>query len=445
MSDKNKKKGPETKPYKFDTLSLHGGHQPDKNYGSRAVPIYQTTSYVFQDTDHAAALFNLEQGGHIYSRISNPTVGVLEERVCALEGGTGAIATASGQSAVFLAIMTLANAGDHIVASSQLYGGTVNLLRLTLPRFGITTTFVKPGDTEGFKKAIKPNTKMIFGEIIGNPGLEVMDVPEVADIAHKAGIPLMVDCTFNTPYLCRALDFGADIVVHSLTKWMCGHGTSMGGIIVEGGQFDWQQNDKFPTMTEPYPGYHGLSFAEEFGPVAFTMRARAEGMRDMGPCMSPTNAFNIIQGIETLSVRMDKHLSNAKTMLEYLSNHDGVEWVSHPDLPDHPDHEVAKKMLPKGAGSMIAFGVKGGRKAGEAFINAVKLASNLANVGDSKTLVIHPASTTHAQMDGETMKHAGLTEDMIRFSVGIEDVEDIMNDFDNGFRAAKRLQLKAAE
>ena len=403
------------------------------------------SSYVFQDTDHAAALFNLEQGGHIYSRISNPTVGVLEERVCALEGGTGAIATASGQSAVFLAIMTLANAGDHIVASSQLYGGTVNLLRLTLPRFGITTTFVKPGDTEGFKKAIKPNTKMIFGEIIGNPGLEVMDVPEVADIAHKAGIPLMVDCTFNTPYLCRALDFGADIVVHSLTKWMCGHGTSMGGIIVEGGQFDWQQNDKFPTMTEPYPGYHGLSFAEEFGPVAFTMRARAEGMRDMGPCMSPTNAFNIIQGIETLSVRMDKHLSNAKTMLEYLSNHDGVEWVSHPDLPDHPDHEVAKKMLPKGAGSMIAFGVKGGRKAGEAFINAVKLASNLANVGDSKTLVIHPASTTHAQMDGETMKHAGLTEDMIRFSVGIEDVEDIMNDFDNGFRAAKRLQLKAAE
>ena len=431
--------------YKFDTLSLHGGHQPDKNYGSRAVPIYQTTSYVFQDTDHAAALFNLEQGGHIYSRISNPTVGVLEERVCALEGGTGAIATASGQSAVFLAIMTLANAGDHIVASSQLYGGTVNLLRLTLPRFGITTTFVKPGDTEGFKNAIKPNTKMIFGEIIGNPGLEVMDVPVVSDIAHKAGIPLIVDCTFNTPYLCRAFDFGADIIVHSLTKWMCGHGTSMGGIIVEGGQFDWQQNDKFPTMTEPYPGYHGLSFAEEFGPVAFTMRARAEGMRDMGPCMSPTNAFNIIQGIETLSVRMDKHLSNAKTMLEYLSNHDGVEWVSHPDLPDHPDHEVAKKMLPKGAGSMIAFGVKGGRKAGEAFINAVKLASNLANVGDSKTLVIHPASTTHAQMDGETMKHAGLTEDMIRFSVGIEDVEDIMNDFDNGFRAAKRLQLKAAE
>ena len=431
--------------YKFDTLSLHGGHQPDKNYGSRAVPIYQTTSYVFQDTDHAAALFNLEQGGHIYSRISNPTVGVLEERVCALEGGTAAIATASGQSAVYLAIMTLANAGDHIVASSQLYGGTVNLLRLTLPRFGITTTFVKPGDTEGFKKAIKPNTKMIFGEIIGNPGLEVMDVPKVADIAHKAGIPLMVDCTFNTPYLCRALDFGADIVVHSLTKWMCGHGTSMGGIIVEGGKFDWQQNDKFPTMTEPYPGYHGLSFSEEFGPVAFTMRARAEGMRDMGPCMSPTNAFNILQGIETLSVRMDKHLSNAKSMLDYLSNHDGVAWVSHPDLPDHPDHEVAKKMLPKGAGSMIAFGVKGGRKAGEAFINAVKLASNLANVGDSKTLVIHPASTTHAQMDGETMKHAGLTEDMIRFSVGIEDVQDIMNDFDNGFRAAKRLQLKAAE
>ena len=431
--------------YKFDTLSLHGGHQPDKNYGSRAVPIYQTTSYVFQNTDHAAALFNLEQGGHIYSRISNPTVGVLEERVCALEGGTAAIATASGQSAVFLAIMTLVNSGDHIVASSQLYGGTVNLLRLTLPRFGIETTFVKPGDIEGFKKAIKPNTKIVFGEIIGNPGLEIMDVPVVSKIAHDAGIPLMVDCTFNTPYLCRALDFGADIIVHSLTKWMCGHGTSMGGIVVEGGKFDWKQNDKFPTMTEPYAGYHGLSFADEFGPVAFIMRARAEGMRDMGPCMSPTNAFNILQGIETLSVRMDKHLLNAKKMLDYLSSHDGVEWVSHPDLPDHPDHQVAKKMLPKGAGSMIAFGVKGGKQAGEAFINAVTLASNLANVGDSKTLVIHPASTTHAQMDAPTMKLAGLTEDMIRFSVGIEDVEDIMNDFDNGFRAAKKLQLVAAE
>ncbi len=429
------------KTYKFDTLSLHGGHQPDKNFGSRAVPIYQTTSYVFKDTDHAAALFNLEQGGHIYSRISNPTVAVLEERIAALEGGTGAVATASGQSSVFLTIMTLVSSGDHIVSSSQLYGGTVNLLRLTLPRFGIETTFVKPRDTEGFKKAIKPNTKLVFGEIIGNPGLEIMDVSEVAKIAHESGVPLIIDATFNTPYLCRPFDLGADIVVHSLTKWMCGHGTSMGGILVEGGKFDWKQNNKFPTMTEPYPGYHGLSFAEEFGPMAFAMRARAEGMRDMGPCMSPTNAFNILQGIETLSVRMDKHLSNTKKMLEYLTHHKGVEWIAHPDLPEHPDHKVAKKILPKGAGSMIAFGVKGGRAAGESFINAVKLSSNLANVGDSKTLVIHPASTTHAQMDAETMKLAGLTEDMIRLSVGIEDIDDIIGDFENGFRAAKIPRL----
>lgn len=431
------------KTYKFDTLSLHGGHQPDKNYGSRAVPIYQTTSYVFQDTDHAAALFNLEQGGHIYSRISNPTVAVLEERVAALEGGTGAVATASGQSATFLTIMTLVNSGDHIVSSSQLYGGTVNLLRLTLPRFGIETTFVKPRDTEGFKKAIKPNTKLVFGEIIGNPGLEIMDVSEVAKISHDAGIPLVIDATFNTPYLCKPFDLGADIIIHSLTKWMGGHGTSMGGILIERGKFDWTQNDKFPTMTDPYPGYHGLSFAEEFGPMAFVMKARAEGMRDMGPCMSPTNAFNILQGIETLSVRMDKHLSNARKMLDFLANHEGVEWVTHPDLPDHPDHKIAKKILPKGSGSIIAFGVKGGRAAGEAFINAVKLASNLANVGDAKTLVIHPASTTHAQMDAATMKLAGITEDMIRFSVGIEDIDDIIGDFENGFRAAIKPRLVA--
>ena len=431
------------KTYKFDTLSLHAGHQPDKNFGSRAVPIYQTTSYVFQDTDHAAALFNLEQGGHIYSRISNPTVAVLEERVSALEGGTGAVATASGQSATYLTIMTLVNSGDHIVSSRQLYGGTYNLLRLTLPRFGIETTFVKPRDTEGFKKAIKPNTKLVFGEIIGNPGLEIMNVPEVAKIAHEAGVPLVIDATFNTPYLCKPLDLGADIIVHSLTKWMGGHGTSMGGVLIEGGKFDWSQNDKFPTMTEPYPGYHGLSFAEEFGPMAFVMRARSEGMRDIGPCMSPTNAFNILQGIETLSVRMDKHLSNTKKLLEYLSNHEGVEWVAHPDLVNHPDYKIAKKILPKGAGSIIAFGVKGGRAAGEAFINAVKLASNLANVGDSKTLVIHPASTTHAQMDEEAMKLAGLTEDMIRCSVGIEDVDDIIGDFENGLRAAKKQLLVA--
>ncbi len=403
MSDK--KKGAEPKTYKFDTLSLHAGYQPHKNAGSRQVPIYQTTSYLFDDVDHAAALFNLERGGHIYSRISNPTVAVLEERVAALEGGTAALATSSGMSAIFLTIMTLCQAGDHLVVSSQLYGGTVNLFRLTLPKFGIKCTFVKPRDTEGFKKAIQDNTKGIFGELVGNPGNELMNMPEIAKIAHEAGIPLMVDATYQTPYLCKPIEHGADIVVHSLTKWMAGHGSSMAGILVEGGKFDWMQNDKFPTMTTPYEGYHGLSFAEEFGPTAFTMKARAEGMRDFGPCLSPQNAWNVLQGIETLSVRMQKHCSNAEKMV------------------------------------VIAFGIKGGKEAGEAFINNVKLASHLANVGDTRTLVIHPASATHSQMDEATLKFAGLSHDMIRLSVGIEDIDDIKNDFEAGFRAARKPRL----
>ena len=431
------------KTYKFDTLSLHAGYQPEKNRGSRQVPIYQTTSYLFDDVDHAAALFNLERGGHIYSRISNPTVGVLEERVAALEGGTAAIATSSGMAAIFLAIMTLCESGDHIVASSQVYGGTANLLRLTLPKFGINTTFVKPRDTEGFQKAIKENTKCIFGELLGNPGNELMNMPEVADIAHNAGIPLMIDSTYQTPYLCRPFDFGADIVIHSLTKWMAGHGSSMAGIIVEGGKFDWMQNDKFPSLTKEYEGYHGLSFAEEFGPVAFTMKARAEGMRDFGPCLSPQNAWNVMQGIETLSVRMEKHCLNAEKMVKYLLAHESVAWVSHPSAPDHPDYELAKKILPKGRGSMIAFGINGGKEAGEAFINNVQLASHLANVGDTRTLVIHPASATHSQMDEATLKFAGLSQDMIRLSVGLEDIEDIKNDFEIGFRAAKKPKLVA--
>ena len=439
MSDK--KKGAEPKTYKFDTLSLHAGYQPHKNAGSRQVPIYQTTSYLFDDVDHAAALFNLDRGGHIYSRISNPTVAVLEERVAALEGGTAALATSSGMSAIFLTIMTLCQAGDHLVVSSQLYGGTVNLFRLTLPKFGIKCTFVKPRDTEGFKKAIQENTKGIFGELVGNPGNELMNMPEIAKIAHEAGIPLMVDATYQTPYLCKPIEHGADIVVHSLTKWMAGHGSSMAGILVEGGKFDWMQNDKFPTMTTPYEGYHGLSFAEEFGPTAFTMKARAEGMRDFGPCLSPQNAWNVLQGIETLSVRMQKHCSNAEKMVEYLSNHESVAWVSHPSVPDHPDHELAKKLLPNGRGSMIAFGIKGGKEAGEAFINNVKLASHLANVGDTRTLVIHPASATHSQMDEATLKFAGLSHDMIRLSVGIEDIDDIKNDFEAGFRAARKPRL----
>ncbi len=431
------------KTYKFDTLSLHAGYQPSKNAGSRQVPIYQTTSYMFDDVDHAAALFNLERGGHIYSRMSNPTVQVLEERVCALEGGTAALATASGMSAIFLTIMTLCNAGDHMVVSSQLYGGTVNLFRLTLPKFGIKTTFVKPRDTEGFKKAIQPNTKGIFGELVGNPGNELMNMPEVSNIAKEAGIPLIIDSTYQTPYLCRPFEHGADLVVHSLTKWMSGNGSSMAGILVEGGTFDWMQNDKFPSMIEPYEGYHGLSFAEEFGPTAFTMMARAEGMRDMGPCLAPQNAWNILHGLETLSLRMEKHCSNALKMVEYLSNHESVAWVSHASAPGHPDKELAEKILPKGTGSMIAFGIKGGKEAGAAFINNVKLASHLANVGDARTLVIHPASATHSQMDEATLKFAGLSHDMIRLSVGLEDFEDIVNDFEDGFRAAKKPRLVA--
>ena len=431
------------KTYKFDTLSLHAGYQPSKNAGSRQVPIYQTTSYMFDDVDHAAALFNLERGGHIYSRMSNPTVQVLEERVCALEGGTAALATASGMSAIFLTIMTLCNAGDHMVVSSQLYGGTVNLFRLTLPKFGIKTTFVKPRDTEGFKKAIQPNTKGIFGELVGNPGNELMNMPEVSNIAKEAGIPLIIDSTYQTPYLCRPFEHGADLVVHSLTKWMSGNGSSMAGILVEGGTFDWMQNDKFPSMTEPYEGYHGLSFAEEFGPTAFTMMARAEGMRDMGPCLAPQNAWNILHGLETLSLRMEKHCSNALKMVEYLSNHESVAWVSHASAPGHPAKELAEKILPKGTGSMIAFGIKGGKEAGAAFINNVKLASHLANVGDARTLVIHPASATHSQMDEATLKFAGLSHDMIRLSVGLEDFEDIVNDFEDGFRAAKKPRLVA--
>ena len=431
------------KTYKFDTLSLHAGYQPSKNAGSRQVPIYQTTSYMFDDVDHAAALFNLERGGHIYSRMSNPTVQVLEERVCALEGGTAALATASGMSAIFLTIMTLCNAGDHMVVSSQLYGGTVNLFRLTLPKFGIKTTFVKPRDTEGFKKAIQPNTKGIFGELVGNPGNELMNMPEVSNIAKEAGIPLIIYSTYQTPYLCRPFEHGADLVVHSLTKWMSGNGSSMAGILVEGGTFDWMQSGGFPSMTEPYEGYHGLSFAEEFGPTAFTMMARAEGMRDMGPCLAPQNAWNILHGLETLSLRMEKHCSNALKMVEYLSNHESVAWVSHASAPGHPDKELAEKILPKGTGSMIAFGIKGGKEAGAAFINNVKLASHLANVGDARTLVIHPASATHSQMDEATLKFAGLSHDMIRLSVGLEDFEDIVNDFEDGFRAAKKPRLVA--
>ena len=428
----------DSKKFKFNTKTLHAGYQPEKNAGSRAVPIYQTTSYMFEDTDSAAALYNLEKGGHVYTRLTNPTIAVLEERIAALEGGTGAVATASGMSAIFLALMTMLETGDHVVASSSLYGGTSNLLRFTLPKIGINTTFVKQRDTEGYKKAIKDNTKCVVGEILSNPINELMNLPEVANIAHEAGIPIIIDSTYQTPYLCNPFQHGADIIVHSLTKWMGGHGTSMGGIVVEGGKFDWAQNEKFPSMTKPYEGYHGLSFTEEFGPVAFSMKARAEGMYNFGPTISPTNAFNILQGIETLSLRMEKHCSNANLMVDFLSSHESVSWVSHPNAAEYPDKVLADKLLPKGKGSMIAFGIKGGKKAGEVFLNNVKLASHLANVGDARTLVIHPASTTHSQMDEKTLTLAGIPQDLVRLSVGLEDIDDLKNDFNNAFRITKK-------
>jgi O-acetylhomoserine (thiol)-lyase len=429
----------------FSTLSLHAGQKPDPATGARAVPIYQTTSYVFRGTEHAAALFNLEEPGFLYSRIANPTVAVLEERLAALEGGVGAICTASGQAALHLAIATLMGAGGHVVAAASLYGGSINLLKLTLPRFGIEASFVDPRDPAAFRAAIRPETRLVFAEILGNPGLEVLDVPAVAQVAHDAGLPLLIDATFATPYLCRVLDHGADLVVHSATKWLGGHGIAIGGALIDGGRFDWEAAGKFPTLTEPYAGYHGIDFAEEFGPQAFVMRARAEGLRDFGACMSPANAFYILQGVETLPLRMARHMENTRRVLDFLSGSDAVAWVIHPSLPSHPDHALAKRILPKGAGSMVSFGIKGGRAAGARFIDSVKLISHLANVGDAKTLVIHPASTTHQQMSAEQLKTAGVGEDMIRLSVGLEEPEDIIEDLAQALRAAQKSLAKAAE
>ena len=423
---------------KFDTLALHAGQRPDPTTGARAQPIYQTTSYVFQDTDHAAALFNLERAGHIYSRISNPTVAVLEERVAALDKGVGAVATASGHAALHLGIATLMGQGGHIVASASLYGGSVNLFTHTLPRFGVTTTFVKPRDLEGFAAAIRPETRLLFAETVGNPGLEVLDLPAVAEIAHRAKLPLMIDNTFGTPFLCRPVEQGADIVLHSATKWLGGHGVALGGVLVDGGRFDWEDSGKFATLTEPYAGYHGIDFAEEFGPQAFSMRARAEGLRDFGACMNPTNAFHLLQGIETLPLRMERHMANTEKVLEFLESQEAVAWVLHPSLPSHPDHELAKRLLPKGAGSIVSFGLAGGRAAGARFIETCKLASHLANVGDAKTLVLHPASTTHQQMDAAQLEAAGVGEDMIRLSVGLEDPDDIIDDLRQAIRASQK-------
>ncbi len=428
--------GPGT--FRPGTLGLHAGQRPDPATGARAVPIYQTTSYVFRDVDHAAALFNLERAGHIYSRISNPTCAVLEERVSALEGGAGAVATASGQAALHLAVATLTGQGGHVVSSSAVYGGSHNLFHHTLPRFGISTTFVDPRDVDGFAAAITPDTRLVFGETIGNPGLEVMDIARVADAAHARGVPLMIDNTFATPHLCRPFEHGADIVMHSATKFLGGHGTSIGGILVDSGRFDWEASGRFPTLTEPYDGYHGLDFAEEFGPAAFVMRARAEGLRDFGATMSPTNAFHLLQGVETLHVRMPRHVENARAVVAFLGAHDGVSWVAWPEREDHPDRELARRLLPDGPGAILSFGIRGGREAGRAFIESLSLFSHLANVGDAKSLVIHPASTTHQQMDAAALEAAGIGEDLVRLSVGLEDVGDLVADLDQALARAGR-------
>lgn len=431
--------------FDLETLALHAGHVPDPEHGSRAVPIHQTTSYVFKSARQAAALYNMEEGGHLYTRISNPTVAVLEQRLAAMEGGVAAVATASGMAALSCAAMMLVSAGDHIVSTAQLYGANINLLKNTLPRFGVETSFVHSRDLDAMKAAIGEDTKFIFCEMIGNPALDVLDVEKVARIAEQAGIPLVMDATFVTPYLFKPLDHGVNVVIHSLTKWLGGHGTTMGGAIVDGGNFNWGASEKFPTLTAPHYALDGIVFWEEFGPAALTMRIRAEAMYNFGPALSPFAAFQLLQGIETLPLRMARHMENTEKMLAYLSKHEAVAWVKHPSLQDHPDHAVAGKLLPKGAGSIIAFGIKGGasggRAAGAAFIENVELASHLANVGDAKTLVIHPASTTHSHISTEDMQAGGLSDDMIRLSVGLESFDDLKKDFDR----ALKIAMKAAE
>ena len=427
------------KTFGFNTLTLHAGQRPDPTTGARATPIYQTASYVFKSPDHAASLFNVERAGHVYSRITNPTNAVLEERIAALEGGVGAIATASGQAACHLAIATLMGTGSHIVSSRSIYGGTHNLLDYTLRRFGIDTTFVDPRDPGAFADAIRPQTRLLFGETLGNPGLEVLNIPEVAAIAHQNGLPLMIDSTFTTPYLCRPFDLGADIIFHSATKFLSGHGVVIGGLLVDSGGFDWQASGKFPTMTEPYAGFHNMNFAEEFGPAAFISRARKEGARDFGACMSPTTAFQVLQGMETLPLRMQQHVENTRKVVAFLSDHDAVEWVTYPELPEHPDHELAKNILPRGCGAVFSFSVKGGRAAGQRFIEKVELLSHLANVGDAKSLVIHPASTTHHRMDTAALEAAGISEGLIRLSVGLEDTEDLFQDLEGALQASQKI------
>jgi O-acetylhomoserine (thiol)-lyase len=429
----------EDRKFGFETLCLHAGQLPDPTTGSRAVPIYQTTAYVFDSTDHAASLFNLQTFGNIYTRIMNPTNAVFEERMAALEGGRGALAVASGMAAQMVALFTIMEAGDELVSSSTLYGGTYSQFDVSFRKLGINTVFVNPDDPENFRKAITEKTKAIFAETISNPLGNILDIEAVSKIAHEAGIPLIVDNTFATPYLCRPIEHGADIIVHSATKFICGHGTSIGGVIVESGKFPWD-NGKFPTMTEPSKGYHGVRFYETFGDFGYIMKARVETLRTFGPALSPFNAFLFLQGLETLPLRMERHCTNALAIAKFLKEHPAVTWVNYPGLPDSPYYELAKKYLPKGAGSIFTFGIKGGVEAGVRFIESLQLLSHLANVGDAKTLVIHPASTTHRQLTEEEQRRAGVTPDMIRISVGLETLDDIIWDIDQALEKSQNTK-----
>ena len=426
----------------FDTLALHAGAAPDPTTGARAVPIHLSTSFVFESSDHAAALFNLERAGHVYSRISNPTNAVLEQRISALEGGVGAITTASGQAALHLAVATLMGAGGHIVASTALYGGSQNLLHYTLRRFGVETSFVKPGDIDGWRAAVRPNTRLFFGETVGNPGLDVLDIERVSAIAHDAGVPLLVDSTLTTPWLLKPFEHGADLIYHSATKFLSGHGTVIAGLVVDGGSFDWAAahatSGKFAELAAPYAGFHNMVFTDEATVGAFLLRARREGLRDFGACLSPHSAWLVLQGIETLSLRMARHMANTQRVVEFLAKHPFVARVGHPLLESHPSHALAQKLLPRGAGSVFSFDLRGSRAQGRAFVDALQVFSHLANVGDCRSLVIHPASTTHFRMSDEALAAGGITQGTIRLSIGLEDPDDLQDDLKRALRAAEK-------
>ena len=432
--------GPHRPPKTFhpETLAVHAGQSPDPATGARAVPIYQSASFVFPDADTATALFNMEIPGHVYSRLSNPTVAVFEERMAALEGGAAAIATASGQAALHLAIVTLMGKGGHIVASASLYGGSHNLLEYTLPRFGVATTFVPARDLDAWKRALRPETRLLFGESVGNPSVDVLDIPSVAAIAREHRVPLLVDATVTTPVLGRPLDQGADLVLHSATKFLSGHGVVIGGVLVDGGRFDWDASGKFPTLTEPYAGFHDMVFAEESTATAFALRARREGLRDFGACMAAMTAFQVLQGLETLPLRMARHIDSTRKVVDFLARHEAVERVHHPHLASHPDHALAERLYPAGCSAILAFGLKGGRDAGRKLIDALALFSHLANIGDAKSLVIHPATTTHFRMDDAALAAAGIGPGTVRLSIGLEHPDDLIEDLSRALYASQK-------